>query len=345
MGVALTELLLIKEINIDSLRNRTIAVDSSMWLYQFLSSIRQRDGTLLMDSKGKVTSHLTGLISRIVNLSNQNIKLIFVFDGEAPELKNLTLNKRKEIKQLAQKNFEIAKEKNDLELMKKYAQRTSRLTQEMTDEAKKLVRAFGIPVIEAPSEAEAQASLIVKNSDAYAISTNDADALLFQSPRIVRNLNMAGKKKKMNKLAYETVSPDMISLEENLKHLGLSQDQLISLAMLIGTDFNSGGIKGIGPKTALKMVKNFEDNFDSMFKEAKWSEFFDYPWQDVFDLIKNMPTDKDYKIEWKQPDSDKIMKLLVDEHDFSEERVKSQISELTHLKKGPSQKGLGEFFG
>ena len=109
MGVALTELLLIKEINIDSLRNRTIAVDSSMWLYQFLSSIRQRDGTLLMDSKGKVTSHLTGLISRIVNLSNQNIKLIFVFDGEAPELKNLTLNKRKEIKQLAQKNFEIGR--------------------------------------------------------------------------------------------------------------------------------------------------------------------------------------------------------------------------------------------
>lgn len=345
MGVALTELLLIKEIDVDFLQNKTLVVDASMWLYQFLSSIRQRDGTLLMDSKGNVTSHLVGLLSRISNLMQHNVKLAFVFDGEPPLLKKLTLEKRKELKITAQQNLEKAKKEGDEELMKKYASRTSRLNDEMKQEAKKLVEAFGLPAIEAPSEAEAQASLIVKNGDAYAIATNDADALLFESPRIIRNVSIAGRKKKTNKLSYETVNPDMILLEENLKHLGINQDQLIALAMLIGTDFNMGGIKGIGPKSALKLVKKYENNFDAMFKEAKWPDNFEFEWKEVFDLIKYMKVDDDYELKWLQIDEEKVMDLLVNKHDFSEERVKSQISELMKLKEKKGQKGLGEFFG
>ena len=345
MGVALTELLLIKEIDVDSLQNKTLVVDASMWLYQFLSSIRQRDGTLLMDSKGNVTSHLVGLLSRISNLMQQNVKLAFVFDGEPPLLKKLTLEKRKELKIAAQRNLEKAKEEGDEELMKKYASRTSRLNDEMKEEAKKLVEAFGLPAIQAPSEAEAQASLIVKNADAYAIATNDADALLFEAPRIIRNVSIAGRKKKANKLSYETVSPDMIMLEENLNHLGINQDQLVALAMLIGTDFNIGGIKGIGPKSALKLVKNHGNNFDSLFNEAKWKDNFEFEWKEVFDLIKHMKVNNDYELKWKQIDEGKVMDLLVDKHDFSEERVKGHISELMKQKEKKGQKGLGEFFG
>src|SRR3989338_24721 len=345
MGVALTELLLIKEIDLDFLRNKILVVDASMWLYQFLSSIRQRDGTLLMDSKGNVTSHLMGLLTRVSRLAQQNVKLAFVFDGEPPKLKHLTLEKRKEIKLEAEKKFKQAKEKADEELMKKYAARTSRLTDEMIKEAKKLVEAFGLPVIEAPSEAEAQASFIVKNGDAFALATNDADAMLFEAPKIVRNLNMAGKKKRKNKLSYETVNPDLIDLHENLKHLGINQEQLIALAMLIGTDYNSGGIKGIGPKTALKMVKECYNNFEDLFREAKWNDFFEFPWLEVFELIKHMPVDKNYHLKWAYVDEDKIVKLLVDKHDFSEERVKNQIEGLVKNKKQKNQKGLGEFFG
>ncbi|MBS3101608.1 flap endonuclease-1 [Candidatus Woesearchaeota archaeon] len=345
MGVALTELLIIKETSLEHLQNKILAVDASMWLYQFLSSIRQRDGTLLMDSKGKVTSHLMGLMARISNLSQQSVKLAFVFDGEPPKLKHLTLEKRKEIKIEAEKKFEKAKEKEDTELMRKYASRTSRLTDEMVEEAKRLVEAFGLPVIEAPSEAEAQASLIVKNGDAFALATNDADSLLFEAPRIVRNLNMAGRRKKTNKLSFDTIKPDMIILEENLKHLGIGQEQLIALAMLIGTDYNSGGIKGIGPKTALKLVREHGSNFEKLFTETKWDDFFDFSWREVFELIKNMPVDRHYNLEWKGADEDKIMKLLVDGHDFSEERVKSQIEGLAKNRLQKSQKGLGDFLG
>lgn len=344
MGVALTELLLIKEIELDFLRNKVLAVDASMWLYQFLSSIRQRDGSLLTDSRGNVTSHLMGLLSRVSNLSQQNIKLAFVFDGEPPKLKHLTLEKRKEIKLEAEKKFERAKEKEDLDLMKKYAARTSRLTDDMIDEAKKLVEAFGLPVIEAPSEAEAQASLIVKNDDAFAIATNDADALLFEAPKIVRNVGMAGKKKKTNKLAYETIKPDIINLKENLLHLGINQEQLIALAMLIGTDYNAGGIKGVGPKNALKLVKKYENDFDLIFRESKWNDFFDFEWNEVFDLFKNIPVNKNYELKWTEINEEEILKLLVDKHDFSEERVKSQIEGLSNSKEKKNQKGLNDFF-
>ncbi|MBI3035106.1 flap endonuclease-1 [Candidatus Woesearchaeota archaeon] len=345
MGVALTELLLIKEIDLDFLHNKVLVVDAPMWLYQFLSSIRQRDGTLLTDSKGQVTSHLMGLFTRVSNLMQQDIKLAFVFDGEPPKLKHLTLEKRKELKIEAEKKFEKAKEKEDLELMKKYAARTSRLTDEMINEAKNLVMAFGLPVINALSEAEAQASLIVKNNDAYALATNDADALLFESPKIVRNLNMAGKKKRKDKLSYEIINPDIIDLKENLHHLGIKQEQLIALAMLIGTDYNAGGIKGIGPKTALKLVKEHGTNFDALFNNAKWNDFFDFSWQEVFELIRNMPVDENYELKWSDANEEEIMKLLVGKHDFSEERVKSQIDSLVKEKNKKSQKGLGEFFG
>ena len=344
MGVALTELLIIKEIELEFLQNKVLVVDAPMWLYQFLSNIRQRDGSLLTDSKGNVTSHLVGILARISNLTQLNIRLAFVFDGEPPKLKHLTLERRKEIKIEAQKNFEKAQEKADLELMRKYAARTSRLTEEMITEAKNLIEAFGLLVVEAPTEAEAQASLIVKNGDAFALATNDADALLFEAPQVVRNLNMAGKKKKTNKLSYETINPDLINLEENLRHLGINQDQLIVLAMLICTDYNSGGIKGIGPKTALRLVKEHKTDFERLFNEVKWNEFFDYPWQEVFDLIKNMPVNENYHLKWKDVDEEKIMKLLVDRHDFSEERVRNQIEGLVKENKKKSQKGLGNFF-
>src|SRR3989338_1620909 len=158
MGVALTELLVKKDISIEQLRGKILAVDSPMWLYQFISSIRQRDGTLLMDSHGKVTSHLVGLLSRISNLLQHDIKLAFVFDGEPPALKKKVLQERRRIKEEAEKKYQEALKMEDQESMRKYASMTSRLSREMVAEAKELVRAFGMPVVEAPSEAEGQAA-------------------------------------------------------------------------------------------------------------------------------------------------------------------------------------------
>ena len=273
-----------------------------------------------------------------------NIKLIFVFDGEHPELKKKEIQKRYAAKQEAKKLYEEAKQKEDIEEMKKYAARTSSLTQEMIDEAKELVSALGLPVIQAPSEGEAQAAYMVKNGDAYGEVSEDFDCLLFGVPKLIRNLSISGKKKRINRVTFKTVKPELIELNSVLKNLDIDQDQLIALAMLVGTDFNPEGIKGIGPKTALKLVKQHGKDFDTMFKEAEWDSFFDFEWKMAFDTVKHMPVTKDYKLKWKSIDREKILQLLVEKHEFSRERVEKTLDELQEEDKKGKQKGLGDFF-
>jgi len=343
MGVAITDLLVKKEVDLDTIAGKALIVDAPMWLYQFLSSIRSPDGSLLSDSEGNITSHLIGLSSRIPKLMEKGIKLAFCFDGKVPDLKKEERERRKNLKIEAEKKYQEAAKKKDLIEMKKYAARTTRLTKDMIEEAKKLLEALGIPVIEAPSEAEAQASHIVKNQDAFAVASNDADCLLFGTPKLIRNLNLIGKRKKTSKLAYGTIKPELVDLSENLNHLGIDNDQLIALSMLVGTDYNIGGVKGIGPKNALKLVKKYKSDFDNLFKEAKWDDFFDFPWTDVFYLIKKMPVTDEYKLEWKSIDTEKVKEILIDKHDFAEERVNKTLSKLTKETKKKQQKGLGDF--
>ena len=343
MGLAITELLTPKKISIEDLKNKTLAVDTYNLLYQFLSSIRQREGSLLTDSKGRVTSHLTGLFNRITRLMAYNMKFIFCFDGEVPELKEQERERRKELKIKAQKKFKEAEKKEDLDEMKKYAARTSRLTSEMIDDAKELIRALGQCIVQAPSEGEAQASYIVKKGEADYVLSQDADCFMFQAPRLVKNLTLSGKRKKPGAYAYEEVKPEIIELKHVLEELKVDQGQLIILGILVGTDYNVGGIKGIGPKKALALIKKYKKSFNDLFKEAKWDDYFDFSWKQVFDLIKNMKVTDKYKLEWKPVDKDKIIKVLVGEHDFSRERVEKALD---RLEEGAdrSQKGLGEFF-
>ncbi|MBU1201647.1 MAG: flap endonuclease-1 [Nanoarchaeota archaeon] len=344
MGTPITDLLVGKEITIQELKGKILAVDTYNLLYQFLSSIRQPNGTPLMDSKGRTTSHLIGLFNRITKLMLEDIKFVFVFDGETPELKKKERERRKKLKLEAQDLYEEAKQREDTREMKKYASRTSKLDEEMIKEAKKLITALGMPIIDAASEGEAQAAFMVQNKDCYAVVSQDTDSLIFGAPLVVKNLTISGKRKTINKLTYKNISPELISLFDNLNNLGVTQEQLIVIAMLAGTDYNIGGVKGIGPKKALALVKNNKEDYEATFKEAKWDENFDIEWQEIFYLIKKIPVKKDYELEWKNPDSEAIIKLLVDEHDFNRERVEKTIEKLFKGKPKKEQKGLGEFF-
>ena len=341
MGINLKDLLLIKEISFEDLKGKMLAVDSFNLLYQFLSTIRQRDGTLLKDSEGNVTSHLTGLFSRTTKLMQYGIKLAFVFDGKPPELKEKERAKRKTIKQEAMKLYEEAKKKEDIESMKKYASRTSILNKEMIKESKELINALGFPVIQAPSEGEAQVAKIVSDKNAFAGVSEDFDSLLYGIPKLVKNLSITGRRK--FKSTYVTIKPKLINLSENLNNLGIDQDQLIALAMLVGTDYNPGGIKGIGPKNALKLVKQHKDDFDNLFKEAKWDKNFDFPWTDIYYLIKKMPAEKDYNLKIGKINPEEIFELLVEKHDFSKERVEKAIGSLIKSESKKQQKGLGDW--
>jgi flap endonuclease-1 len=337
MGTNLGLIIVSKEISIKDLAGRKLAADSFNMLYQFITTIRQPDGTLLMDSKGRVTSHLSGLFFRITNLLKNDIKLAFVFDGAPPELKKAERERRAELKKEALRKYDVAVSEGDIELMRKYAGRTAVLTKEMVEEAKELIQALGQPVIQAPSEGEAQASHMVKKGEFFALLSQDTDGLLFGSPKVIKNLTVSRKRKKTGTSAYEQVSPELVELSSNLNNLGIDQEQLIVLGILNGTDFNVGGVKGIGPKKALALIKKHGKDFDTLFKEAG----AEFDWKEVYATIKDMPVTDSYELKWNNIDEKKIYEILVDKYEFSRERIEKTLEGFV---KKQAQKGLSDFF-
>lgn len=345
MGVAITELISGKEVSLDELYGKIIAVDAMNMLYQFITTIRQADGTPLKDSKGNITSHLTGLFARTTKLMQKGIKLVFVFDGEMPLLKAKERERREKLKEEAHESLQESISTGDIAGMKKYAGRTARITSEMIKESKELLDALGIPYLVAPSEGEAQAGFMVKQGDCDFVASQDSDCLIYNSPYFIKNLSLSNKRKKINALTYKMILPEMISLEETLHSLELSLDQLRALAMIIGTDFNIGGIKGLGPKKGLKLVQEHGEDFETLFNTIQWDEHFDVSWQDVFSTIKDMPTTTNYSLKWKDINEDALKQLLINEHDFSKTRIESALEEIEKAKKKSQQSNLSAFFG
>lgn len=333
MGTKINELFKGTPITLESLKNKTLIVDAYNQLYMFLSSIRQGDGGLLRDSKGNVTSHLSGLYSRFTRLMRHDIKFVFVFDGKPPELKLKERERRANLKKDAELKYEEAKQKEDITAMKKYAQRTTKLTKDMVEEAKKLITALGCPIIQAESEGEAQAAVMVSNGDGYAVMSQDADAFLFGAPRVIKNLTITGRRKRSGSFAYDVITPEIISLSDNLNALGVDREQLVVMSMLTGTDFNIGGIKGIGPKKALQLVQKHKKDFDALFAQAGWEESFPYPWKKVFDIFFSCPISNKYDLTFSTIDAEAIEQLLIEEHEFGRERVEKTIKDLTKKPK------------
>ncbi len=326
-----------------ALNGKSVALDAYNSLYQFLAAIRGEDGRPLMDSKGRVTSHLSGLFYRTINMLENGIKVAYVFDGKPPALKSKEIKRRVEIKEKAKEKYEEALRKGDIEEARKYAQISARLTKEMVEEAKRLLEAMGVPWVQAPSEGEAQAAYMAKKGDVWASGSQDYDSLLFGSPRLVRNLTITGRRKLPGKRAYVTVEPEEITLQCVLDKLGITREQLIDIALLIGTDFNEG-VKGVGPKTALRLVKTYGD-LERILKSLGVKDIDIY--MEAKNIFLNPEVTDEYKLEWRPPDEKKIIEILVYEHDFNEERVKRAIERLRKAwreKIRYRQVGLDAFF-
>jgi len=325
MGVNLRELTIRHEIELENLKGKKIAIDAFNVLFQFLAIIRQRDGQPLVDSKGNVTSHLSGLFYRTINLIEAGIIPCFVFDGRAPVEKAATQEAREVVREGARAKFAEALEKGELEEARKYSQQTSRLTREMVTEAKELLSAMGLPWVQAMAEGEAQAAWMANKGDVWAVASQDYDSLLFAAPRLIRNLTISGNKKDQ--------SIELIDLSETLNFLQIDVAGLVNIALLIGTDYNPGGVQGIGPKTAIKIVR------EGKFEEYK-SKIPNY--QRLKDLFLRHLVSRDYELDWKEPDAAKIKEIMCKRHEFSEERIDAGLKRIQ--AKPEKQKGLGEFF-
>ncbi|MCK4952327.1 flap endonuclease-1 [Candidatus Bathyarchaeota archaeon] len=343
MGVNLRSLMTKTTVSLEDLGGKSIAIDAYNTLYQFLAIIRQPDGTLLKDRTGRVTSHLSGLLYRTSQLVERQIKVIYVFDGTPPALKEVEIKRRMRAKEVALVKYEKALKKGDLEEARIYAQATSKLKDYMADDSKKLLTLMGIPWVQAPSEGEAQAVYLAKKGDSNFCASQDYDALLFGTPRLLRNVTITGRRKLPRKKVYIQVLPELIELDRVLKELDITHEQLIDIGILLGTDFNPDGVKGVGPKTALKLIKK-HGNLEKVVPQLKEVEFPVNP-QKIRDIFLNPEITTNYKIEWREPDIQGVVDFLCGQRDFSVSRVQKTINKMTEsLRENKSKVTLESWF-
>lgn len=344
MGLQISEIVPKKEISIKDLKGKTVAIDAYNTLYQFLTTIRQADGTPLMDSNGNVTSHLSGLFYRNINLLQEGIKPVYVFDGKPPELKLKELQKRSKNKEIAREKYEEAKSDQDEAKMKKFASQTVSITKEIIESSKDLLSALGIPVIQAPSEGEAEASILAREKKVWAAASQDYDALLYATPVLLRNLTLS-RRRKTSAGIYVDVNIEKIEFQDVLNKLQIDRDQLITLAILVGTDYNPGGIKGLGQKKALEIVRQYQypvQIFDYIKNNQRYSQFLTFDWQEIFKIFREYPTDGKEEIKFKPVNEEKVREILL-KRDFSENRINSGLEKLRKVEEQKKQTGLFDF--
>jgi flap endonuclease-1 len=341
MGVDFGDVIPRRKVELASLSNKRLAVDAYNTLYQFLAIIRGVGGEHLKDSRGRVTSHLSGLFYRNINLMELNMKLVYVFDGAPPELKTEEIQRRRVVREEAGRQYVAAVAAGDMASARKYAEASTSLRSDMISDSKHLLDAMGIPWIDAPSEGEAQASVLAAEKTVDGVASQDHDSLLFGAPLLVRNVTISGRRRLPSKNIFVEVEPETISLEETLSSLQLSREQLVDLGILVGTDFNPDGFKGVGPAKALKYLRTY----GALEKVEPLKEDLakiDYP--AIRNLFLNPPAKPGIRPDWKPFDLEAVKRFLVDDHSFSEERVDAAAKRLATVASAKNE-SLEKWFG
>ncbi|PYI14581.1 DNA-repair protein Rad2 [Aspergillus japonicus CBS 114.51] len=321
---------------------RKVAIDASMSIYSFLIAVRS-DGQQLMNETGETTSHLMGMFYRTLRMVDNGIKPLYVFDGAPPKLKSGELAKRFARRGEATEAHEEAKETGTAEDVEKFSRRTVRVTREHNAECKKLLKLMGIPYIDAPTEAEAQCAVLARAGKVYAAASEDMDTLCFETPILLRHLTFSEQRK-------EPIQE--IHLSRALEGLGMDRAQFIDLCILLGCDYLEP-IPKVGPNTALKLIREHGTlekvvEFIQNDPKKKYVIPDDWPYQDARELFLNPDVrdsnhpDCDFK--WEAPDVEALVKYLVEDKGFNEDRVRSGAARLQKNLKTAQQSRLEGFF-
>lgn len=325
MGLNLKELVVREKTALESFSSKIIAIDAYNAIYQFLASIRGPDGLQLSDSEGRITSHLSGLLYRNINFLSLGIKPVYVFDGKPPSLKTAEIERRKQIKKDATVKYEKAIAEGNMEDARKFAQQTTSMKDGMVKESKQILTYFGIPYIDAPSEGEATAAHMTNTGQAYASASQDFDSVLCGAKRLIRNFTNSGRRKIPNRNTYVEIEPEIIETQKTLDSLCITREQLVDVGILIGTDFNPNGFDRIGPKTALKMIKQ-HSRLEEIPQIREQLHEIDY---EQIRKIFLEPIVADVKeIVFGNVDYEGMTNYLVKERSFSEERIQSSLNRL-----------------
>ncbi len=335
LGVDISDLVEARPIKLEDLRGRSLAIDAFNTMYQFVTTIRQPDGTPLKDREGRVTSHLSGLFYRSAAMLELGIRLVYVFDGKPPELKKKTIEERRAVREQAAKEWKTAVDAGDMKRALSMASRSTRLESDMIAESKLLLDAMGVPCVDAPGEGEAQMSHMVRKGDVWAGASQDFDAILFGAPNLVRNLTLAGKRRLPSGKTVD-VTPEIVTLGQVLAALDVTREQLVDIGILVGTDFNEG-VRGIGPKKSLALIKRL-GSLEKVAEEGKVHvpEVF----ADVRRIFLEPDVTDEYSITWKGPDEAGIRRIMCDAHGFSVDRIDAVLGRLRQGKDPRAQMSL-----
>lgn len=331
----------VKEDEMKNYFGRRIAIDASMSIYQFIIAMKgfqDGQGVELTNEAGEVTSHLNGLFGRTLRMIDEGLKPIYVFDGAPPELKKAELEERRAKAAEAEAEFQRAKDAGDDEAMERLSKRTVRVTKEQTSDCKRLLRLMGLPIVEARGEAEAQCAELVRCGKAWAVATEDMDALTFGSKILLRHLTFSeAKKRPVNEY----------HLEQILAQTGFTMDMFIDLCILLGCDYTTK-IPGIGPQKAYegiekyKSIEKFIENIDTTkhpipedFNYAEARKLFQKPDVEPCDNVK---------LDFKEPDEEGLIAFLCEEKLFNRERVEKGIARLKAALQKKSQTRLDQWF-
>ncbi|RLV95513.1 Flap endonuclease 1 [Spathaspora sp. JA1] len=331
-----------KEFQLKNLFGRKVAIDASMCLYQFLIAVRQSDGQQLTNEDGETTSHLSGVFYRTIRLVENNIKPVYVFDGKPPVLKGGELEKRLLRREEAQKQMDSLKDEGTVAEVMKFEKRLVRVSREQNDEARKLLELMGIPIVNAPCEAEAQCAELARGGKVFAAASEDMDTLCYEPPFLLRHLTFAEARK---------MPIDQITYAEAIEGLGMTKEQFIDLCILLGCDYCET-IKGVGPVTAFKLIKE-HGSLDKIIEYIN-----NNPGKTKFKVPENWPYDEarqlflkpevvdasEVSLKWKEPDLEGLIQYMVKEKGFSEDRIRSGAEKLKKGLKSGVQGRLDGFF-
>ncbi|MDW5563612.1 MAG: flap endonuclease-1 [Methanomassiliicoccus sp.] len=328
MGVNLSDIVQAEHRELEDLTGQTLAIDAYNAIYQFLSIIRGPDGTPLKDTRGRVTSHLTGLLYRNINLLEAGIRPAYIFDGHPHAMKAQTLAERSERRTKAHDEWREAVSEGDIERARTKATQSSRINNDIVESSRILLTYLGIPVVQAPEEGEAQAAYMASRGHVWAASSQDYDSLLFGAPRLVRNLNITGRRKMPGSKEYRDIHIEIVELPKVLEANGLrDREQLIDLCILMGTDYNRG-IRGIGPKKGLKLIKE-QGTLEKALQAIDASIPDVEVVKEIFLRVEHID---EYRLEWKPVQREKVIELMCGSYEFSEARITAALDRLENRK-------------
>ncbi|CAK9877862.1 unnamed protein product [Sphagnum jensenii] len=329
-----------KEQKFESYFGRRIAIDASMSIYQFLIVVGRTGNEMLTNEAGEVTSHLQGMFNRTIRVLEAGMKPVYVFDGKPPDLKKGELAKRYAKREDASEELTTAMEGGEKADIEKYSKRTVKVTKQHNEDCRKLLRLMGVPVVEAPSEAEAECAALCKADKVYAVASEDMDSLTFGSTRFLRHL-MEPTSRKIPVMEFE--------IAKVLQELNLTMDQFVDLCILCGCDY-CDTIRGIGAQTALKLIRlhgSLEAVLENLNKD-RYQIPDPWPYQEARRLFKEpvvTPTEELPEFKWNAPDEEGLRKFLVEENGFNNDRIMKAIAKIKVAKNKSSQGRLESFFG